>query len=162
MQKIRLIISGGQTGADQGALDAAIACGVPHGGSIPAGRKTEAGPLSNRYQLEELESDLYPVRTEKNVVDSDATLIISHGPLSGGSALTKAIARRRGKPYLHIDCATTTPEETAALVCRWCRDHRVAILNVAGPRASSDPLIYGKVRQIVSQLLDGQDTDGHT
>jgi hypothetical protein len=83
------IISGGQTGADQGALDAAIELDIPHGGWAPKGRKTEAGPLSPKYQLNEMPSASYPARTEHNVVDSDGTLILSHVPLTGGSVFTE-------------------------------------------------------------------------
>jgi hypothetical protein len=158
---VRKIISGGQTGADQGALDGALACDFPHGGAVPAGRKTEAGPLSKHYRLEELESPHYPERTEKNVVDSDGTLILSHGKLSGGSALTRAIAQRLDKPWLHIDCATVTPEEAVEQLQSWCAEHRVEVLNVAGPRASMDPLIYGMARQLIIALLLGQQRGPH-
>ena len=82
---ITKIISGGQTGADRAALDVAMAHGIPHGGWIPKGRKTEGGPLPTKYQLQEMPTNSYPERTEKNVVDSDGTLIISHGELTGGS-----------------------------------------------------------------------------
>ena len=158
---VQKIISGGQTGADQGALDGALACDFPHGGAIPAGRKTEIGPLSKRYRLEELVSPHYPERTEKNVLDSDGTLILSHGKLTGGSALTRAIAQRLGKPWLHIDCATVAPEEAVALLRSWCIDHRIEVLNVAGPRASTDPLIYGKARQLIIALLLGRQGGSH-
>jgi ribosomal protein L33 len=46
---LKKIISGGQTGADQAALDVAINLGIPHGGWIPKGRKTEKGTLLNTY-----------------------------------------------------------------------------------------------------------------
>jgi hypothetical protein len=85
---IKKIISGGQTGADQAALDAAIKWDIPHGGWVPKGRRTESGPLSNRYQLKEMPTDSYPSRTEQNVIDSDGTLIITHGELTGGSEYT--------------------------------------------------------------------------
>jgi hypothetical protein len=65
------IISGGQTGADQAALDVAIKLNIPHGGWIPKGRKTEAGLLPEKYQLQEMTSVSYPLRTEKNVIDHD-------------------------------------------------------------------------------------------
>ena len=85
---IKKIISGGQTGADRAALDTAIKIGIPQGGWIPKGRITEEGPLPDKYQLQEMSSDSYPERTEQNVIDSDGTLIISRGPLTGGSLYT--------------------------------------------------------------------------
>ncbi len=86
------IISGGQTGADRAALDVAIELDIPHGGWIPKGRKTEDGVLPDKYQLQEMPTTSYPKRTEKNVLDSEGTLILSHGRLSGGSSLTIKIA----------------------------------------------------------------------
>ena len=82
---IEKIISGGQTGADQAALDAAIKYNFPHGGWIPKGRKTEDGRLPDEYKLKEMSTDSYKERTEQNVIDSDGTVIISHGDLTGGS-----------------------------------------------------------------------------
>lgn len=94
---VKKIISGGQTGADRAALDVAINLRIPHGGWIPKGRKTENGILSDKYQLKEMSSSSYQERTEKNVLDSDGTLIISRRKLTGGSALTKKLAVKHGK-----------------------------------------------------------------
>ena len=91
---VKKIISGGQTGADQAALDIAIKLGISHGGWIPKGRLTENGILDPKYQLEEMETTNYNVRTEQNVIDSDGTLIISHGKLSGGSDYTRDMVLR--------------------------------------------------------------------
>jgi len=74
---VEKIISGGQTGADRAALDAAIGLDIPHGGWIPKGRKTEDGTLPDRYDLQEMRTASYPKRTERNIVDSDGTLILS-------------------------------------------------------------------------------------
>jgi len=89
---IKKIISGGQTGADRAALDFAIEVGIPHGGWVPKGRKAEDGEIPDKYSLQEMATSSYPARTEKNVIDSDGTLIISHGRLSGGSLSTKKVA----------------------------------------------------------------------
>ena len=82
---IKRIISGGQTGAGRAALDFAIKMDLPHGGWVPKGRKSEDGPIPARYHLTEMPTKSYPKRTEQNVVDSDGTLIVSHGKLKGGS-----------------------------------------------------------------------------
>ena len=148
------IISGGQTGADQGALDGAIACGVHHGGSIPAGRKTEAGVLPLSYKMQELESDRYTDRTERNVIDADGTLIVSHGALTGGSALTEKIALRLGKPCLHIDFNRFEPNQAVNETSVWIVESGIRFLNVAGPRASSDPHIYKLTRELIIRLLE--------
>ena len=146
-----MIISGGQTGADQAALDAAIALDIPHGGWLSRGRKTETGPLPLRYRLRELASNRYRDRTEKNVLVADATLIFSFGPLTGGSALTEALAIRHDRPVLHVDFELVDCGQATALVEQWLRALEPAVVNVAGSRASSEPRIY----QAVYTLLIG-------
>lgn len=148
------IISGGQTGADQGALDGAISCNFSYGGSIPAGRKTEDGILPHSYIMQELESAHYADRTEQNVRDGDGTLILSHGPLTGGSALTEKIALRLGKPCLHVDFNSCDLGRAAADVSAWIENQGIRTLNVAGPRASSDPLIQRLTRDLVVMVID--------
>jgi len=136
------IISGGQTGADRAALDFAIKFDIPHGGWIPKGRRTEDGPLPDQYQLREMPTASYPKRTEKNIIDSDGTLILSHGNLTGGSALTLKIAKGYGLEWLHVDFLKTGIFDAAHLINSWIVRHGIRILNVAGARASEDPKIY--------------------
>ena len=146
------IISGGQTGADQAALDAAIALGLAHGGWLPRGRKTESGPLPPHYALRELRSARYRDRTEKNVRAADGTLICSFGPLGRGSALTEALAIRHDRPLLPIDFDHTPVARAVVVVERWLHAHRIATLNVAGPRASSEPRIHAAVFALLTAV----------
>jgi len=150
---IKKIISGGQTGADQGALDAAIEMGFPHGGWIPKGRLTENGPLPDRYQLIEMPTGSYKKRTEKNVVDSDGTLLIGRGHLSGGTRLTRIYADDHRKPNLYVNLKKTSPQKAAETVYAWICRHNIEVLNVAGPRASKDPNIYEDVKFIIQGVL---------
>ena len=144
------IISGGQTGADRAALDVALKLGIDHGGYIPLGRRSEAGPVPNRYQLIEMDSESYPDRTAKNVVEGDGTVIVSHGPLDGGSALTRKLAQTHGKPFIHIDLIQATKFDAALELADWIHTQSIRVLNVAGPRASKDPKIY----QATADLLE--------
>ncbi|MFW6148187.1 MAG: YpsA SLOG family protein [Thermodesulfobacteriota bacterium] len=139
---IKKIVSGGQTGADRAALDIAMKFAIPHGGWVPKGRKTENGSLPDKYQLKELSTASYTKRTEQNVLDSDATLLISHGKLAGGSAYTRRKAVQHSRPWLHIDLTKTRGFEAARTINLWIARHTIEILNVAGPRASEDPEIY--------------------
>jgi len=139
---VKKIISGGQTGADRAALDAAIKLGVDHGGWIPKGRLTESGPLPPEYKLKETLSTGYTERTEKNVLDGDGTLIISRGPLTGGSDYTREMAIKHGRPWLHVDLNRTAAFQAAVAINDWISGKGIEILNVAGPRASKDPTIY--------------------
>jgi hypothetical protein len=139
---LQKIISGGQTGVDRAALDAAIKLTIPHGGWIPQGRLTENGQLPPEYQLKETRSTSYADRTEKNVLDADATLIISRGPLTGGSGYTREMAVRHNRLWLHIDLKKIPAFQAAIAINDWISKKGIAILNVAGPRASKDPKIY--------------------
>ena len=135
---IRRIVSGGQTGVDRAALDVAIELGIPCGGWCPRGRKAEDGPIDARYPLEETPSAAYTKRTEWNVRDSDATLILARLPLGGGTALTERLARKARRPVLVIDPWAQDPQELAS----WLEDGGYEILNVAGPRESRAPGVY--------------------
>jgi hypothetical protein len=142
---VKKIISGGQTGADLAALDFAIEFKIPHGGWIPKGRRTESGPLPEKYQLTETLEGGYSERTRLNILSADGTLIGSHGPLTGGSELTKTLADRTGKQVIHIDFNLTAAFQASGRLTRWLSLNKIEVLNVAGPRASKDPLIYEAV-----------------
>ena len=102
------IVSGGQTGVDQAALEAAIAMGVEHGGWCPAGRRSERGRIPDGFQLRETRERNYVVRTEKNVIDSDATMILFRHELSGGTLLTERLTLKHDRPVLCVDCLLYT------------------------------------------------------
>ncbi len=107
------IISGGQTGVDRGALDAALELSFPCGGWCPAGRKAEDGAIPDRYPLEELPSADYVKRTRQNVTDSDGTIVISFGELTGGTLKTVRFCERLKKPVLVVDALRTNAEDVA-------------------------------------------------
>ncbi len=100
---IKKIVSGGQTGADRAALDFAIYHGIPHGGWCRKRRLAEDGMIERRYELQEASTKRYPQRTEKNVQDSDGTVVFTIAPkLNGGSRETVELARKYSKPVLHL------------------------------------------------------------
>ncbi|HEV8441171.1 MAG TPA: putative molybdenum carrier protein [Methylomirabilota bacterium] len=147
------IVSGGQTGADRAALDWAIARGLDHGGWCPKGRKAEDGTIDPRYRLTETPSDVYVQRTEWNVRDSDGTVILSLGDtLTGGSRRTAELAELLGKPCLHLS-RSANAEDAGARLRRFVQEHSVRVLNVAGPRASTEPAIALFVTRTLSQAF---------
>ncbi len=149
MIMVKKIISGGQTGVDQAALDVAIKLDIPHGGWIPKGRLTENGVLDDKYQLKEMATASYNKRTEQNVIDADGTLIISRGKLTGGSEYTREMIQYHNRPWLHLDLAKINAFQAAREIRDWIADHGIEILNVAGPRASKDPTIYRATADIL-------------
>jgi hypothetical protein len=89
------------------------------------------------------------------VRDSDATLILSHGALAGGSKFTEFVARSLGKPVRQVDLSTTSIADAVAAIREWLSGIEGETLNVAGPRASTDSAIYEQTREIVSRLIAG-------
>lgn len=152
---LNTIVSGGQTGADRGALDAALKAGHPCGGWCPKDRRSEDGQIPDRYPLAEHESESYQARTEANVVDSDGTLVFSVGEPTGGTRETVDLARELGRPCLLEDLEHKDAHDPGLHleIWAWARDHHVGVLNVAGPRASKNPEIGHLVEVVISGLL---------
>ena len=114
LANITKIISGGQTGVDRAALDFAIRCGIPHGGSVPQGRLAEDGIIPDGYNMTEIASG-YRQRTKQNVIDSNALLILTRDNLEGGLLATRRFAEQLGKPSLIVrldrrDCDRSAAE----------------------------------------------------
>lgn len=147
------IVSGGQTGVDRGALDFAIEAGIPHTGWCPAGRLSENGRIPDRYQLRETESHHYAVRTEKNVLDSDATLVLYAIELRGGTRLTAKLAERLGRPFITFDLDGHDMEGQLDRVRMWLNDIRPDRLNIAGPRESNRPGVGAETRALLHRLF---------
>lgn len=144
------IISGGQTGVDRAALDVALELSIPCGGWCPKGRLSEDGPISLKYPLREMPSPKYPPRTEKNIRESDGTLVLTWGPVTGGTALTVKLAGKHRKPCLVVDLSHgSDPRE----VRDWLKAHEIKTLNVAGPRESKVPGIHGKAVEFLKKIF---------
>jgi hypothetical protein len=148
------IVSGGQTGVDRGALDAALDASFPCGGWCPAGRRAEDGVIRPRYPLTETTQAEYSVRTRMNVEDSDATLIVAPGELTGGTKLTRELCERSGRPCLVIDADRFAVDAAVALAVGFLSENGVRVLNVAGPRASGWGGAADYARAIVAGLID--------
>ena len=149
MQYSPRIISGGQTGVDRGAIDAALSLDWPCGGTCPKGRRDEHGTIPEKYPLKEAVSTRWDVRTRINVDDADATLIlVQEEPLGGGTRLTREYALQQGKP-VRVEVAPWNDVSTAA----WVRSHAPTVLNVAGPRESGAPGIGRAAERFISDVL---------
>ncbi len=149
--EVRKIISGGQTGVDRAGLDFAIENQIPHGGYCPKGRKAEDGKISNSYNLIETATSNYKERTEKNLIESDGTLIINKGELSGGTLLTANLCKKHKKPLFIVDLSNITAK-TKEEFNSWIKDNSIKTLNIAGPRESKSQL-YLQAKDCLGILL---------
>lgn len=151
MQNNRLkIVSGGQTGVDRAALETAIEIGLPHGGWCPRGRLAEDGPIDSQFELRETEQAAYRFRTERNILDSDGTLVLHRKPIQGGTALTIQLANKHQRPLCVINL---NQRLIPNFVDDWLSCHSIQTLNVAGPRESTDPGIGQATREFLLAML---------
>lgn len=164
--RVHTIISGGQTGADRGSFDAAIALGLKRGGMAPAGWRAEDGEIPARYRVGMMQSGsaAYPVRTRSNVEASSGTLIVSlHAlPNESGSMLTADFARRIGKPIRHLQLASSGRLTIVGRnrIAEWFVERDIRVLNVAGPRESREPGIQAATCAALVAILREDDGFG--
>ena len=153
-----VIISGGQTGVDRGALDAALEVGCECGGWCPSGRLAEDGPIPERYpltEIQEFEGNGYPARTRRNVEHADGTLILCVSRPGGGTALTLTSCRELRKPVTIINAELISAREAGGHAAAFVAHMAIQRLNVAGPRASQWPDGYAYARDVVRRLCSG-------
>lgn len=148
------IVSGGQTGVDRAALDVALKQGIEAGGWCPTGRLDEYGRISDRYPLKELKSGGFTERTLQNVKDSDGSLIIYAGKLSGGTEQTVKFCVEQRRPHELIDACSVSIEKAARTVADFVRQNKIHTLNVAGPRQSEWPEGYDYAYRLLDAFLN--------
>ena len=166
MDTVKRIVSGGQTGTDQAALRAAQACGLAFGGWCPPGRLSESGTIPSNFPLvatpEERSSKAPHIprsqRTEWNVRDSDATLILQpreYDKPDPGTDWARSCAERYERALLICD-----PLDPGALekIKQWLRAESVQILNVAGPSENKVPGIGQQVYSLLIRIFSRETT----
>ena len=155
------IVSGAQTGVDQGGLHAAIDLGIEWGGWVPKGWRTENGTVGQlfRPKMREHASANYLGRTRRNVADSNATLIVTNTyPLTGGTLKTRYFCQEIMRPHFVISLGE---DDAVGKVRRWLRqfmqtEHPTPfVLNVAGPRESKARGIQKRTRKFLTEVLLG-------
>jgi len=147
------ILSGGQTGVSRAALDWAITERIPHCGWCPKERKAADGELSCRYQLQESDTKSHRLPTEQNVLASDATLIMTAGPLIGASKLTYEFCQQHHKPRYVVNLSDLTIAGAADVIRCWLMGENVRRLNVTGPSESRKQQIYRTAFAVLDALI---------
>jgi hypothetical protein len=147
---LQKIVSGGQTGVDRAALDAGLYLKIEIGGWCPKGRLSEDGKIPDQYPLQETKSPAYPARTAANIKDSDGTLILYWGKMSGGTTLTFDLAFKMKKPCFAFNMEKPVSKEK---VMKWIKDFQIYTLNIAGPRGSRSPKIYTDSLEKIKELF---------
>src|ERR1700722_9210280 len=122
------IISGGQTGVDRAALDAALAAGFPCGGWCPADRKAEDGPIPERYPMSLLTERGSRLRTLRNVQTSDGTAILFNQALTGGTKLTRDMCIREKRPFIVLDATQIAVERAVKAIVRFIDENEIQIM----------------------------------
>ena len=155
------IVSGGQTGVDRGALQAAMDLELAWGGWAPKGWRSEDGTIPPLYRtnMQEHASANYLGRTRRNVIDSHATLIITNTyPLSGGTLKTRFFCEEAMRSHFVVSLGES---DAVGKVQRWLaqffvKEHPLPfVLNVAGPRESKASGIQKRTCAFLVDVLQG-------
>lgn len=149
---IERVISGGQTGADQAGLQAAQDAGIPTGGWIPKGFRTEVGskPELKIFNLVETLSSGYLPRTYLNVQDSDGTIYFASNWTSSGTVATLQAVSKFSKPLMKV--SLYSPLDVGEAVA-WIERNNIVVLNVAGHRESVCPGTFDTTYNFISELI---------
>jgi hypothetical protein len=148
---IKKIISGGLPGVELAALDAAIKLDIPHAGWAYKGRKTEDGILPEQYNVKEIDNPSYFERLEKNIIDSEGTVILTYGKLLMGIKGVTELADHYKKPCLHVDLKECTPIHAISSIRKWMDNHEIEEIFFTG----SKPIAASNIHEEVIQIIEG-------
>ncbi len=134
------------------ALDAAIKLGIPHGGWTYKSRKTENDELSEQYNLKEIAYPSYFERLEKNIIDSDGTVILTYGQLIRGSIATKNLADKHNKPCLLLELNECTFGHAISSIRKWMDKNEIEEIFFTGSKPIASPKLHEEVIQIIKGI----------
>jgi len=151
---IKKIISGGQPGVEIAALDAAIKLDIPHEGWCYKGRKTEGGVLEDKYNVKEIETPSYFERLERNIMNSEGTVVLSYGQLVIGYRAVKEITDKYNKPHLYVNLSEHPFNHAISSIRKWMTNHAVGVVYFTGSKSGQKPNaeIYKEVLQIIEGI----------
>ena len=158
---MRKIVAGGQTGVDQAALRAAMACGLATGGWCPPGCVSEDGKIPDIFSLketpEERSQDALDIprsqRTQWNVRDSDATLVLWPGTLDKRDLGTRYTVDCALQYKKHLLICDPTEQKDVAKAINWIIRNNIETLNVSGPSERTSPGVGAVAEWFIRELL---------
>lgn len=149
---LKKIISGGQPGVEIAALDAAIQFDIPHAGWAYKGIKTEDGVLPEHYNVKGIDNPSFFERLEKNIIDSEGTVIVTHGQLSIGLKGVRGLAEKHKKPCLNLDLKECTTNHAISSVRKWMDNHEIEVVYFTGPKPVGTSKVYRDVILIIQGI----------
>ena len=156
LDRLRMV-TGGQTGVDRAMLDFCLDHGISCGGWCPQNRKAEDGTIDLKYPVKELPKASYRKRTAANVKESDATVIIYHNEMDGGTLKSFEFAQKEKRPFLLLDMSVMDPFQASGKLQKFIQRYHPEILNFSGPRHSEWPEGYGNCYAILQQTFGQAD-----
>lgn len=149
---LKMIISGCLPGTGQGALDAAVKLGIPDGGWVPKGALAKDALMADMYHIKEMNTSSDDRCDEQNIIDSNATLVMSHGAYVEGLKRIRKYAEEHNREWLHVDLDRTPAFKAAQLIASWIKEKKIEILHVTGPKAGEDSGIYQKAMAVIESV----------
>jgi len=148
---IKKIISGGQPGVEQAALEAAIKLDIPHAGWTYKDKKTEDGISPEEYNLKEIDNPSYFERLEKNIIDAQGTVILTFGQLQMGTKSVRQLADKHKKPCLPLDLKECTLNHAISSIRKWMDNHAIEEIFFTG----SKPIAAPNIHEVVILIIEG-------
>jgi len=149
---LKKIISGGQPGVEIAALDAAIQLDIPHAGWAYKGRKTEDGVLPEQYNVKGVDNPSYFERLEKNIIDSEGTVILTYGQFLMGLKGVRELAEKHKKPCLHVKLKECTHNHAISSIRKWMDSHEIEEIFFTGSKPIAAPNIHQEVILIIEGI----------
>jgi len=146
---LKKIISGGVPGVEKAALDAAIKLDIPHEGWTYKSRKTDDDALPQQYNVKEIANPSYFERLEKNINDSDGTVLLHYGQLISGSNAARDLSQKHNKPCLLLELNTCTHSQASSTIRKWMDNHGIEKIFFTGSKPVAAPNIHEEVILII-------------
>ena len=149
---LKKIISGGQPGVEIAALDAALKLDIPHGGWAYKRVREGSGVYPEQYNLKIIDVPSYHTRLEKNILDSDGTVILTHGQLIIGSKIIRDLANKHQRPCLNVDLTSCTMNHAVSSIRKWTTDNDIETVYFTGSKPVGESNIYEATIRIIEDI----------